>query len=355
MSLAAADGQVRLLAVGGISYNSRPVKELSENDLVESSPQERRAFAASELVNCPGCTRPNAPTRSTCLYCGRALEQSELNIQAPVEPAVAVPATEEIVHVVVFGSEFKGAAFAELVRISNLPPADLSGALEREAATPICATDPETASTIGERLRTLGVQAVTVTDRQLKLDVSPREVRTIEFDERAVSIVCRYGAGNISVNWSDLILLVAGRLHVTTVEVQQKRGKKKKLGERQFSTDEAVLDVYVRDDEPGCRIRSGSFDFSCLGEAKSLTTFENFGALAELFAARASAAAFDNSYSALRPMLEKIWPMGELTQVVDRLVAGAHGVEATSTISGNERQFTRYSRLRRSLRAVSES
>jgi hypothetical protein len=168
-------------------------------------------------------------------------------------------------------------------------------------------------------------------------------------------MICRYGAGNISVKWSDLILLVAGRLHVTTVEVQQKRGKNKKLGERQFSTDETVLDVYVRDDEAGCRIRSGSFDFSCLGEAKALTTFENFSALVDLFRARASAAAFDNSYLALRPILEKIWPMGELTQVVDRLGAGAHGVEATSTISRNETQFTRYSRLRRSLRTASES
>jgi hypothetical protein len=346
---------VRLLAAGGISYNSRPVKELSENDLVEASPQERRAFAASELVNCPGCLRPNAPNRSACLYCGHALEQNEPAKQVAVETAVAIPATEEIVHVVVLGSEFKGAAFAELARISNLPPSDLSRALELEGATPICATDPDTAKTIGDRLRTLGLQAVTVADQQLKLDISPREVRTIEFDEHGVSMICRYGAGNISLNWTDLILLVAGRLHVTTVEVQQKRGKNKKLGEQQFSTDEAVLDVYVRDDEPGCRIRSGSFDFSCLGEAKALTAFENFRALVDLFQARASTAAFDNSYSGLRPFLEKIWPMEELTQVVDRLRAGAHGVEATSTISGNERQFTRYSRLRRSLQAVSES
>jgi hypothetical protein len=336
------------------------MKEPAETDLVEASAPERRAFAASEMVSCPGCLRPNPPTRGSCIYCGRGLEATELNTTVPVAvsdvPVTApaeVPAGEELSHVVVFGTGFKGAAFAELVRISNLTPAELTRALELEAATPICATDSISAKTIGERLATLKVEAKTITDQQLKLDESPREVRALEFDDQSLSLLCRYGAGNISIDWRDLILMVAGRLHVTTIETEQKRGKNKKRDERQFSTDEAALDIYFRDDQSGCRIRSGSFDFSCLGEAKALTTFENFRGLTDLLRARASAAAFDNSYLALRPVLEKLWPAVEPTQKIARLRAGAHGVEATSTMSRNETQFTRYSRLRRSLYAAS--
>src|SRR6185369_17538558 len=42
-----------------------------------------RAFSASELVQCGACSRTNPPTRASCLYCGAALEVTELNAFAP--------------------------------------------------------------------------------------------------------------------------------------------------------------------------------------------------------------------------------------------------------------------------------
>jgi hypothetical protein len=144
-----------------------------------------------------------------------------------------------------------------------------------------------------------------------------------------------------------------GRLHSTTVEVEEKRsgGRRRKLGEREFSTDEALLDIYEQGDNPGWRIRSNSFDFSCLEDQKSLTAFQNFAVLTEMLQDRAAKADFDDSYNHLRTILAKVWPVEERAALTEKRRVGARAFHVTITSSDNLDEFTRYSRLRRFLKA----
>ncbi|HEX5702642.1 MAG TPA: hypothetical protein VFX97_05445 [Pyrinomonadaceae bacterium] len=154
----------------------------------------------------------------------------------------------------------------------------------------------------------------------------------------------------MSVPWNDVVLIVLGRLFFTTTEVEQKRDKSKQvLDERQLTSDEAVLDIYSRADETGWRIRAGSFDFSCLGAEKKPIAFENFRALTEVLRRNSPHAVGDDSYVRMRIALNKVWPLEARASASEKRRTLVREINATATISDNEFQFTRYSRLLRFL------
>jgi len=152
----------------------------------------------------------------------------------------------------------------------------------------------------------------------------------------------------VTASYEDIRLIVQGRLFLQRVEAEEnKRGGRTKLSDRrELSSDDCVLDIYSRTSEVNWRIVASNFDFSCLGARKRATAFENFGLLVELLIERARVP-YDDAYIRSRQLLNMVWPLEQrITKEHGRRSrAGKSGV-ATITITDNEGQFTRYSRLR---------
>lgn len=301
------------------------------------------------------------------MYCGVALEgsratslvQSTIAIPEVLQsvPSVLIPepGRRSLSHIVILNPDAGMVSLADLATTSNLTIAELETLLSSSSkGAPVCSLlDSAEAELLSSRLRGSGLETIVVSDDQLELESPSKDWRALEFTEDCLIGVGRRGQEKALVNWDEVILIVMGRLHGTTVEVEEKRsgGRRRKLDERELSTDEALLDIYVQDDTPGWRIRSHSFDFSCLGDQKSITAFENFAALTEMLQDRAVKAEFDNSYNRLRSILMKVWPAEKRTGLTERRRAGARAFHATITSSDNLDEFTRYSRLRRFLKA----
>lgn len=209
------------------------------------------------------------------------------------------------------------------------------------------------ATTIANTLCALGIESVTVPIEDLHLGVTPKKIRALEFTDDSLTAIPVGGKGGISVRWDEVTLLVAGRLLLNRVEVEERRrrGRNQTVDTRQLSSDESVIDLYTKTDEVNWRINASSFDFSCLGSTKSVTTFANFTALIKLLRERATNAQFDDSYAQYRQALAIVWPLGQETRKGEwrRRGAGKFNM-ATVTTTDNEAQFTRYSRLRQCLK-----
>jgi hypothetical protein len=154
------------------------------------------------------------------------------------------------------------------------------------------------------------------------------------------------------IEWSDIELLLAGRITRKRIEVEERRGGRKgtQQGEvvetREYHTDERALDLYFAGSIVNWRIMAENFDYSCLGADKSLTAAENFKRLSETLRAHAANAVYDDSYRGARAFLKFAWPLTEQTEAgnLRRIRPGRYNSEAVTNVT-NETQFTRYGRL----------
>jgi hypothetical protein len=204
------------------------------------------------------------------------------------------------------------------------------------------------ASAIAERLRGSGMECVVISHDDLQLELSPIKIRALESSGDSLTAVTAVGRDRISFRWDDVALLVAGRLVSNRLEVEERkrRGRSQTVDSRQFSADDSALDIYSRAGSENWRIMAGAFDFSCLGRAKMVTTFQNFAALIEFLRERSTRAQVDESYTRVRPLLESVWPLGQqINKGAIRRTGSAKFDSATITTTDNEGQFTRYSRL----------
>jgi hypothetical protein len=309
-----------------------------------------RAFTPAELIDCSVCFRPNPPNRSNCLYCGSVLSGTAATAIAlrkgeRLQSEITAKDTSYIV-VISIRSELNEAQFSKVAELTGSAESEIRRALQAARMAPLCSTrTAEDAEVICTELRSCDLDASIIAEQQLDLDSAPAELRALEMSEQALTAICQRGERRISANWTDVTLFVAGHLHFSKVEVEQK-GKNKQskiVAERRLSSDEAVLDIYLRKDEAPWRIKSSSFDFSCLGEQKTITAFENFATLTWVLRQHATQAQFNDDYVRLRPVLERVWPAEEDQQPTQRRRAGWREVEASVTHSSNEAEFNHYS------------
>ncbi len=312
-----------------------------------------RAFSVSELVQCGACARANPPTRASCLYCGAALEISALNAFSAL-PIRKAEISSEVFHVVAIARvQIKETALNQLAELLNVKRFDLELLLAHPAGAPMLAVNSERqAQTAAAKLHELGVSAHYISDKQLAVEAASASVSALQVhDDGFVGTVGR-NKQTVAASWDEITLVVIGRLYFETKEIDQKRTRAKQIiDEREMLTDEAVLDIYARDDSHGWRIRAAGFNFSCLGEDKKLTTFENFTALTSLLREHATAAVFDDWYVRLRSALDSVWPREPVTSGKKRRRAAFGDFDSSVTSIDNELQFTRYSRLVRYLHA----
>lgn len=324
---------------------------LDDESLVQSEPQ---GFSPEEMVRCEACLRSNPPTRANCLYCSAALsggqrtadhhltklkplEDSELGyncILLPTEPNNLVTAKlSDAAHLLKL-------KLSELERISNL-----------HLALPVARTATRTDSELVIReLGSFGLNAITVADVDLGLSGLPVvQIRAAEISDDGIKLQQIGGAEGITISWSQIALLVSGRLITKRVESAEQKGRggeREILEANEFFADQLVLDLYISDRPETFRITANNFDYSSL-PGRKLMVADNFVLLQNLIQTRSPEAHLDNSYLSLRQMLDVIWPSGQRTGSggLRRERPGKFSLESFIE-SSNVNQFTRYSRLR---------
>jgi hypothetical protein len=331
-------------------------EELFGGDAADAT--DRRAFRRDELIACEGCGRASPPTRMKCLYCGATLPAvggDEDRRRPALKPLEAWERGFNVALAPGGGADChpRGDALAEAASLVRLKPEQLSEMLAARIVLPLARTGERAEIELLERrLKGLGLNVRIVADEELAVESDPpRRVRKIEFDEDGVTGLSVANGETRRAAWGEIVLIVVGRIFKKRIEVEErvKRGAGGEVVEsRELVEDEAVVDLHLTDTPAGWRVIASGFDYSCLGARKSLLASENFARLVEEFRARATHAAFDDSYRSVRHLLQFAWSPTEQTEAggVRRAGPGRVNSEAVTRVS-NEAQFTRYSRLLR--------
>jgi len=245
-------------------------------------------------------------------------------------------------------------SLAEAARLLRLSVGDLNRIVGVSQQMPLArASTLEEADLVREKLRGLGIQSITVPKKDLQLGAAAKRIRALDFTEDSLTVILAGSGGKISARWEEVTLIVAGRLFLSRVEVEENKRRRRLqlVNKREFSSDESVLDIYTTLDKVNWRIIANNFDFSCLGSAKAAIAFENFSALVALLRQCATNARYDDSYTQLRQALASVWPLEQQVRKDEGRRGSARKFDvATVTTTDNEPQFTRYSRLRHCLR-----
>jgi len=212
------------------------------------------------------------------------------------------------------------------------------------------AESEDEAGLIFRRLTAIGLYTSPVPDSQLRLDEREMvRIRLASIDDEGITGYHLAGSAGLKLKFSDLVLLVLGRLFVKRMEVKERKSRRAEddiVHASEFFKDEALLDIYAGPESPSFRVEASSFDFSVLGDRKGLVAGENLGKLVDLIREHSPQVELSDSYTSLRQALEPVWPSQTRTEA-----GGWHrerpGKYSTSGVieSSNEDQFTRYSRL----------
>lgn len=319
------------------------------------TPSEPVGFSHEQMLRCDNCLRANPPTRVSCLYCGAALTHTEASAQLRM-PSLRQPEKHEQGYNTILRSSVQAhisvETLREVAKLLKLSVEDLQKLIDAGIPVPLArAASSDETNLASERLRVYGIDSLTLSDHDLGVDEVVR-ARGMNLTDETLFIYQSTEKEVDEVRWSELRLLVVGRLQTKKVEVVERmsRGSEKELLDAcQFFSDEAVFDLHTSN-QRSWRIGANSFDFSCLNELKSLIAGENLQKLRRVIQDKAQGLIVDEQYKDLKQVLEPVWPNEQETQSRGwrRERPGKYSMGAATHIS-NESQFTRYSRLRRYL------
>jgi hypothetical protein len=194
----------------------------------------------------------------------------------------------------------------------------------------------------------LGLRTLIVSDDTLGL-FRVKRVKAMKLEERYALVQQPGTKETTEVAWDDVTMIIIGRLFTRRVEIQERKTRRSEneiVNASEFSSDEAVIDLYTARDSTTWRVSANGFDFSCLGERMTLIANENIATLQQLIIERAPRAKFVDSYNRLRQILDLVWGPQQETQSSGwrRERPGKLSV-GLATVKSNESQFTRFSRL----------
>ncbi len=339
-----------------MAFDEEELPWLNEDEPLRSEP---RGFTPEQMIVCDVCLRANPPTRAACLYCAATLPATEasLSLRQPTLRRLEkwergfncilarAPLTASLSEEVIL-------AVAQLLRFDR---ESVKKIVEGRQPLPLArVVTLDDANLIKERLIAHGFEVWIIGDEALAVESSPPvRLRALEFTDAELIAYPTGGGQEQRASWSQVFLLVTGRLIMRRVEVQERRGRggaeHEIVDAREFGDDEALLDIYVargQEQWNNWRIGSNNFDFSCLGAEKDLLAAKNYVALIIALQKKASAAKLEESYNRVRQLLTDAWPLEQRTEAGGwhRARPGKYSTESV-TISDNERQFTLYSRL----------
>ena len=318
-------------------------------------PSEPQGFSPEQMIRCEECLRANPPTRVSCLYCGASLPvtESSARLRKPIlrQPEKHQPGFNSIL--IPPDRALPDETVNETSALLKLSPENVQALMSQSVPMPVARTaSREEAELVTDRLRDLGLTCITLSDEDLGLSFSDntvKRVRAMRFHDLLLTMQLA-GGEEIEVSWTDIILILPGRLIETRVEVKERltrKPEKELLDTSEFFRDEAVIDLYTTAQSFTWRVGASGFDFSCLESEKALIVNENIVRLQRLLAAKAVSAHFDDSYPRVRNLLELAWSTQQETESSGWRREGPGKLSVgLATTKSNETQFTRYSRLR---------
>lgn len=316
---------------------------------------EPRGFAHDQMVRCEACLRANPPTRTSCLYCAAQLPATEAGDALQRPTLRRLEKWEQGFNVVLSPTDaalFSSEALREAAELLRIQPEVLGRLIEAREPLPVArAATPNEAELVERKLGELGFKPLVIADNELGTESSfVKRARAFDLMEDAFVLHPAGGGEPARILWTEVSLLLVGRLIVREVAVEERKGRhaeKEIVDAREVSADEAVLDIYTTRDSVCWRVGAASFDFSCLGARKGLVAAQNLATLVSLLRERAAEAVYDDSYMRVRGVLAHAWPIEQQTEARGwrRNAPGRVTTEEVAR-SDNEPQFTRYSRLR---------
>ena len=314
-------------------------------------PSEPQGFTPEQMIRCDECLRANPPTRVSCLYCSAPLPitESSAQLRRPVlrPPEKHQPAYSNIL--LPPDSELSSEMLADAAALLKLSAENIQRIIAEKTPLPVAFTaSREEAQLVFNRLRDLGLQTIIVSDDVLNL-AAVKRFKAMTLDEQYALLQQPGSRETTEVAWDDVSMIITGRLFVRRVEIQERKTRRSEneiVNASEFSSDEAVIDLYTARDSVTWRVSANGFDFSCLGERMTLIANENIATLQQLIIERARRAKFDDSYNRLRQTLDLVWGPQQETQSSGwrRERPGKLSI-GLATVKSNESQFTRYSRL----------
>jgi hypothetical protein len=251
-------------------------------------PSEPQGFSAEQMIRCEECLRANPPTRVSCLYCVAPLPLTETSARL-IKPVLRPPEKHQLGYNNILLPQDQAVSdevVATAAALLKLSTENVREIVSHKIALPVARTaSREESELVTQRLRELGLRCLTVSDAELGLSFSSdsvRRVRSMVFDD---------------VSWSDIILILTGRLFETRLEITERMTRKTEneiLHTSEFSRDEYVIDFYTAGHSQTWRVSGNGFDFSCLGHDKALIVNENIGKLLKLMIEKAVNAKVDD-------------------------------------------------------------
>lgn len=313
-------------------------------------------FTADEMVSCGRCGKANPPNRLKCFYCASELE-------LPVGSTVAVRLNlrtlekwERGLNVIINRNDRRTIepATERLCNSVGLDAALLSRILASGSALPFVRVESVRESDIVVGiLAEAGIDAIVVGDSELSSDILPVRLRSIRFLDGQIEFTAFNGDNTFvhdtgEIEYAVLGMIVESQIEATT---RKKKGEVKTLEESATSSDQLVVDIYSSGHDPGFRIPTTGFDFSCLGNEKGLLAADNLEKLLRLIEVRCPDASIDRSYRENRSLLDLVWEP-ERTRHSAGFQRSGFGRKDLAHVdtTNNLEQFTRYSRMLRHLK-----
>ena len=303
-------------------------------------------FTPDQLRKCGACGKPNAPNRVACLYCG-----AEFADVAPRLEVREVESWENGFNIVLtdIGSADIDRAAGALASTLGIDSTVLRTLLGSGKSLPVARLESdEIGAQVSGMLDELGVASRLISDESLAIATPHVRLRSLTFRGEDLVLTNFNSDENVVLHRDEIALIVTGIAYESRTEAmeQRKRGSTKTLSESHTSQDRSFIDVYSRQNAIGWRIPSSGFDFSCLGDEKSMIAGENLENLVSKLTALAPGAKFVDDYKDVRSLLETIWPSEHRREAFGFQRSGFARKDLSSLrTSSNMSQVNKYSRL----------
>ncbi len=246
-------------------------------------------------------------------------------------------------------NELSPETIAEAAALLKLNPEHLQRIVAEKSPLPVAFTAyREEAELVFTRLRALGLQTIVISDDSLDLS-GVKRVKAMTVDKHCVIFQQPATKETTEVHWDDVSMIITGCLFIRRMEIQERKTRRPEneiVNASEFTSDEAVIDLYTTGDSQTWRVSANGFDFSCLGERMTLIANENIARLQQLIIEHATRAKFDDAYNRLRHTLDLVWGAQQETQSNGwRRERPGKLTVGVAMSKSNESQFTRYWRL----------
>lgn len=303
------------------------------------------AFDQSDLIDCKTCSRRNAPDRSSCIYCGKDLE----NANATKLTLRKLENWESGFSVIARRFPTEPSSLSAIAALIGVEKDRFSEMAETKEPLPLRRVESlATAEAITSRIAGLGGECTVLADNDLQPEKPPIRLKRIDLDSYEIAFVDFNTDDVYRIPPGGISLIATGRFITSRTDVLEKKrrgGKSDLLNETSTSSDESVADIYSKDSPIGFRVRLSGFDFSCLGSERKLIAAQNFRLLIERLKTVATNASVVD-YLPIRHFLDDVWEPESRKDALGRKSAGLgkKGFGSVATTS-NIIQFTKFSRM----------